>query len=290
MWSKVLISAAMANSPAALMVMPPRASESYTLEEDEYLWRHQNDISSVAETLGRGVKSCTARLRRLRDSSTEGHQRLFGVDDEAAQESSLRCARDCVRRIIHDPALNPGSFRLGYSDRFCPMPLEVNFDKPNESIKGSERSFVLALPEHRILYLKYRRRLVWHREMRLDRIFGSMGSTERISEVIAAYDDWESARKHKAQLAATRAIASLGGSADALRNLQALLTRVACCKMERDDFVELALSSAYFGASDPGMSPIGDQGSDSLINLLDTLPEEHAALADDLKMRILAAR
>ena len=63
-------------------------------------------------------------------------------------------------------------------DRFEKAPREVPFDSPNDSIRGGERSLVRALPEHRIVYLKFRTRLVWHKPLRRDRIFGSHGSGE----------------------------------------------------------------------------------------------------------------
>ena len=54
---------------------------------------------------------------------------------------------------------------------------------------------VLALPEHRIEALWYRKRLVWHKASRRDDIFGSRGlqpdgSGLKIQQVLTEYDEW----------------------------------------------------------------------------------------------------
>ena len=162
----------------ARMQLPAHLHEPYTRAEDAYLWANQEeDLEVVAEELGRGPKSCRLRLERLRNPKSSGHKRLFGTDDDEECDGkklqSLRPMRECIQRIIYDPLLDGGDFTIGYHDRFKSEPCEAPFDAPNKNVAGAERALVQALPEHRILYLKYRRRLVWHKEQRLDDVFGS---------------------------------------------------------------------------------------------------------------------
>ena len=197
------------------LCMPAHLYEPYTRADDQYLWAHRNEpVEQLAEALGRGPKSCVARLKRLRDPSTGGHRRLFGVCEEAlsdAKETALRPARDVIQRVLHDPALSVSDFVVGYRDRFETATLECPFDAPNESIRGSERSMVTALPEHRIEYFVYRGQLIWHKGQRLDDVFGSRGGA-RLKDVIAHHGAWEQARKRRLRAARLHALAALGGS------------------------------------------------------------------------------
>ena len=212
---------------------------------------------------------------------------------------------------------------------------------------------VRALPEHRIVYLKYKRRLVWHRPTRLDLIFGSgvrsgegeggAGAT-RIQDVVATYGEWEAARAQRLRRANARAAAALGGGGDgegmaALGEVKQLLKRAAGGALERGEFVELALSRRYFGrrlgrrggdrGGAEGAEPEGAEGAEDVeasfppslaaaevaavpveeeevavevavevaaaeegrgafLELVSTLPDEHAPLRDELTERIRA--
>ena len=255
-----------------VLEMPQNAMYPYSRDDDAYLWKHQNELEAAAEYLGRGVSSCENRLERLRNPKTDGYRRLFGSDDEEeADAGGLRCVRDCIQRILHDPALDPATFRVGYSDRFRPLPREVAFDKPNDSIDGAERSFVLALPEHRIVYLKYQKRLVWHRPLRLDLIFGSRGSGSRIQDVVATYDEWARERDERISEANARAAAALG-SADSLKEFKQLLKGAAQRKVEMAAFVDAALSPSVLWEGD----------AEALLDLVATLPDEHTELRDEM--------
>ena len=270
------------------MCMPAHVHEPYTREDDAYLWKHQADLEGAAAALGRGVRSCTARLKRLRKPTSEGYRRLFGVDEEQMEDggaavahsssssssSSLRCARDCIQRILHDAALDPRSFSVGYSDRFLVRPREVAFARPNDSIRGSERLFVLALPEHRVAFIKYRKRLVWHKEMRLDLIFGSHGGHgTRIGEVVETYDTWEAERRARLSAAMARATVALGGSREALRRVKLHLKRTAHGECSLDEFVDVALDK--FVDCPP-----------ALLELIASLPDEDTSFRDELCSRV----
>jgi hypothetical protein len=74
----------------------------YTRADDQYLWAHRNEPGEqLAKALGRGPnslgcgpKSCEARLKQLRDPSTEGHRRLFkeALSDAKVSEEERRAA------------------------------------------------------------------------------------------------------------------------------------------------------------------------------------------------------
>eukprot|EP00967_Tisochrysis_lutea_P128331 scaffold219397_cov35-Tisochrysis_lutea.AAC.1 len=162
--------------------MAERSMYPFNLEEDRLLWRRHcakqddADFEETAALMGRGTQGLKGRLERLRDPTTQGHRRLFGEledGDSTEPKRRLRTALDCIQRVLWDPLLDPADFTIHYRDRFDKRPLSFPMNAPNDSIRGPERLRALALPQHRILYIKYRKRLVWHRELRLDRVFGS---------------------------------------------------------------------------------------------------------------------
>ena len=93
----------------------------------------------------------------------------------------------------------------------------------------------------------------------------------RIQQVAAEYGAWDAERRRRTQRAMARAAAALGGSRAALGEVKQRLKRVVHGKMEAAAFVDACLSPRFFGADD-----------DALVELLGTLPEEHAELRDGL--------
>ena len=87
-------------------------------------------------------------------------------------EGGLRPCRDVIERILWDPALDAKDFVFGYSDRFNGV-REAEVSTPNEHVQGQQRLLIKALPEHRIEYVKFRERIVWHKTSRVDLIFGT---------------------------------------------------------------------------------------------------------------------
>ena len=192
---------AMCGKQPSYEVWPQNVHTPFTREEDLLLWRSRDgDLAETARKLGRGPKGVAARLKRLHDPTTAGYRRLFG-DEKPIAPTSLRPVRECLQRILWDKALPAKHFMVGYRDRYRSTPAEVRarrakmvremlarrwgpppviayakccaqvrFDQPNKgeghSIAGSARLFVLALPEHRIEWLKYKRQLVWHKVRR----------------------------------------------------------------------------------------------------------------------------
>lgn len=302
-----------------VMCMPQHVHEAYTRKDDAFLWAHQNEpLEETALAMGRGVRSCTARLERLRNPKTEGHRRLFGVEgDNEGKAARLRPVRECIQRIMHDPSLDRGDFSFGYRDRFRKTLALAPFEAPNESVQGGERALMLALPEHRIESLFYRKQLVWHKASRLDHILGSHGGL-RLAQVIEGYSEWDEERKQSITRARDRALLALGGTAEATDTLAAFKVLVAGVKagdMETDAFVTTALSTAYFGPDGGGHdTPEHDAPDDLLashmasqssapsaahvpapavIELMRTIPDAHAdtraELIRELSKRIASA-
>lgn len=269
----------------ALARPPPNVNLPFSAEEDAFLWEHRDtSVDELASTLGRGGGGIEARLKRLRDPSTEGHRRLFGtlVEDEVTR-SGLRPVHEVVQRILWDPALDASSFVIGYRDRFKAAAVEAPVDAPNENIKGSARLLVLALPQHRIMYVKYKRRLVWHKEQRLDLVFGSGEGSEgaRIQDVIRGYAEWNASRAAHARRAKSRAIACLGGRAQFDEVLQ-LLAAARDGELAAESLIETVLADSYFGPSG-GADALADSAEKSpLIDVLELLPDEHAELRSSL--------
>ena len=165
----------------AMGAPPPRVHQPYSRDEDAYLWRQRDDPAAAAAALGRGASSCELRLAKLRDPASAGHARLFGDDDDddggggggsgggggaPRARRRLRPVREVLERIAHDARLDAAAFRVGYADRFRHAPREVRLDAPNTHVAGRARTLVGALPEHRLEYVKYRKRLVWHKAQR----------------------------------------------------------------------------------------------------------------------------
>ena len=81
-------------------------------------------------------------------------------------------------------------------DRVDDKLVETPFDAPNQSISGKSTRFIDALPEHRIVAVKYKERIVWDRATRLDCVF----SGEGIMEVIRTYDVWKQSKDEDEEL------------------------------------------------------------------------------------------
>lgn len=86
--------------------------------------------------------------------------------------SKLRSAQDVLDRLRHDPALKNGTYYIGYLERF---------EGIREMLADSwisESTDEYWIPQHRIKYVRRedgdgRSLVVWDRERRIDRIFGS---------------------------------------------------------------------------------------------------------------------
>lgn len=181
----------------------------WTIEDDQQLYdnRHLSTIR-LASLLGRGMHGVEARLKKLSDVNSSAYARLFGglangnsrtdYDEEETKSidetsnSKLTPVKEVLRRIQWDPTLPSSDFTIIHYDRVEDTLCETPFDASNDSISGKEMQFVFALPEHRIQAVKFRDRVIWDKEMRMDCVFGSMnGNGVTIDSVIQSYDEWK---------------------------------------------------------------------------------------------------
>ena len=171
----------------------------WTLADDETLYtnRHLSTVK-LASLLGRGLHGVESRIKKLSDVNSPAYERLFAVQVEEEGKKGLTPVKEILRRIQWDPTLDSDSFTIVHYDRVDDSLCETNFNASNDSISGKERQYVFALPEHRIQSVKYRERVVWDKEMRLDCVFGSMnGKGETIDRVVETYDDWKREKEER---------------------------------------------------------------------------------------------
>jgi len=149
----------------------------WTLEDDQKLFEHFNEpLPTLAAKLGRGLRGVEGRISKLKDVNSMAYQRLFvGEHGQKSQSQSqseggsstndsdnkLTPASEVMKRIKWDHGLNPDDFTLDYFDRVEDKVLSCSFGAKNQSVKGKEEMFVFAIPEHRIMGLKYKGRTVW---------------------------------------------------------------------------------------------------------------------------------
>jgi uncharacterized protein (UPF0248 family) len=154
-------------------------SMRWSLEDDKVLYESfQSGVSieDLCVTLRRGFQGVKARLNHLNNPKHKAYMRYFRTEEKVLKTElesiSLRPCKDCIERIIWDPALDINDFSFIYLDRFDGL-FERPCVAPNVDVKGKERMLIKAIPEHRIQSLKYKERVVWDKADRLDLIFGS---------------------------------------------------------------------------------------------------------------------
>eukprot|EP00980_Cylindrotheca_fusiformis_P031352 scaffold26216_cov191-Cylindrotheca_fusiformis.AAC.1 len=178
----------------------------WTIEQDELLWRNkeQNNMSTIelASLLGRGLRGVEARLNKLQDVNSPAYERLFArgnkqqlqlqqQDEEACEKTKLVPAREVLRWIEFDHQLSASDFSMLHYDRVDDAIVESPLDAPNNSVSGTTEALLTkALPEHRIVGFKYKDRVVWDRNERMDLVFSGKG----IYHVIEHYDEWKRER------------------------------------------------------------------------------------------------
>jgi uncharacterized protein (UPF0248 family) len=170
----------------------------WTLSQDKLLWEHRSEsVAHLAALLGRGLRGTEQRLAKLKDVNSAAYQRLFvenvSVKSPAEEtfdtngKKKLVPSSEVLRRIQWDSMLSSEDFSVIHYDRVDDALVETPLDAPNRSISGKATRFIDALPEHRIVAIKYKERIVWDREQRLDCVFGEEG----IAEVMRRYDEWK---------------------------------------------------------------------------------------------------
>ncbi|XP_050783904.1 leukocyte receptor cluster member 9 isoform X1 [Gopherus flavomarginatus] len=101
----------------------------------------------------------------------------------SSKKPPMKTAGDVISRILWDHQLLPSEFTVGHLDRFSGVREDAftAFCWEDLASVGPE---VLAIPQHRIQYFKYRGRVVWDKASRLDDVFGSTGGGRTILEVM----------------------------------------------------------------------------------------------------------
>ncbi|XP_022348135.1 leukocyte receptor cluster member 9 [Enhydra lutris kenyoni] len=107
-------------------------------------------------------------------------------NETGAKKPPLRTAAAVIQRIRWDPRLDPADFAVGYADRFLGVREEpfaaFCWDEPLAALGPG----VLAVPEHRVRYFRFRGRVVWDRASRTDLVFGSGSAAGRGPTILDA--------------------------------------------------------------------------------------------------------
>jgi len=177
------------------------------------LWSHLQEKnkspSELAVLLGRGVRGVERRIEKLSDVNSSAYQRLFvegndndndkdneknkdGVDRSSSKPKKLVPSSEVLRRIEWDYQLDERDFFVLHYDRVENTIVTSPLTAPNEGINSGETSLIKALPEHRIVAIAYKERVVWDRRnnRKHDLFFGTPG----IVDIVESYEDWKGTR------------------------------------------------------------------------------------------------
>lgn len=184
---------------------PENLYREWTFEQDLVLWSNlKKSPSELAVLLGRGVRGVEKRIEKLKDVDSAAYQRLFvgqtknnsKVDEETNELSNqskgnnkLVPSSEVLRRIEWDYQLDGGDFRIMHYDRIENTVVTSPLTAPNDSISSGETSLIKALPEHRIVAVLYKERVVWDRRKnrKHDLFFGPPG----ILSIAETYEAWK---------------------------------------------------------------------------------------------------
>jgi uncharacterized protein (UPF0248 family) len=285
----------------------------WTLSQDKLLWENRSEsLSHLAALLGRGLRGTEQRLAKLKDVNNAAYQRLFAenffiksqTDDanEANSKKKLVPSSEVLRRIQWDSMLSSEDFSVMHYDRVDDALVETPLDAPNRSITGKATKFIDALPEHRIVCIKYKERIVWDREKRLDCVFGDEG----ITDVIRGYDEWKKAkdeeeeRNNQRRLYVTTTLQQMLGldGFDQLNLLWDMLTSKASkdptlsMKLEAEKYVRTALALFKDSEGRSTLQPPSDLASLELLSEYVVLYEEskvRSSVFDEIYLGMLKA-
>ena len=96
-------------TPPPAACMPENVHVAYSRSEDAYLWEHRHEpLEEIAETLGRGAKSCAARLDRLRKKAVAKRKRAERkAQAKLAKQAKLQAAKQAKQAELQ-AAPSPG--------------------------------------------------------------------------------------------------------------------------------------------------------------------------------------
>ena len=114
-------------------------------------------------------------------------ERKPAVTGCGGKKCAMRTAEDVINRIKWDEMVPEQCFTVGYLDRFLGLQEEHFSTFSWEDLAGADYD-VLAIPQHRIQYFKYKTDKVWDKSTRMDLVFGSTGSHLTILEAMENID------------------------------------------------------------------------------------------------------
>lgn len=277
--------------------------QEWTIAQDRILWENrQQAIAVLASMMGRGLRGTEQRLTKLRNVETAAYARLFANNKDSIQKNvmandnlnekdspKLVPASEVLRRIQWDESISSSDFTVLHYDRVADTIVESSVDATNNSIAGKASRFIDALPEHRIVGIKYKERLVWDRENKRDEVFANEG----IISVIKGYDKWKKNKDDEEEAERQRYIqvkemmlAILGSDRfGKLKKLSMDLTANVSpesnksSKVESERYVQAALDLIREGRSDPSIK-LTDRVPRNDAESLDSLSEYVASLSD----------
>merc|ERR1711915_92325 len=126
-------------------------------------------------------KEVSEKLKKIKKKKKEN------MEEKDKKKKRMKTAEDVIKRLQWDPMLPKEYFIIGYLDRFLGV-IEENFTTFCWEDLASVDNDVLAIPQHRIQYFKYKTEKVWDKMDRLDIVFGSTGSTVGIVEFMERVD------------------------------------------------------------------------------------------------------
>lgn len=185
---------------------PENLYREWTLEQDRLLRSNlKKPPSELAVLLGRGVRGVEKRIEKLKDVDSSAYQRLFveqtknnkkgdeetnKLSDQSSKgNTKLVPSSEVLRRIEWDYQLDGEDFRVMHYDRIEDAFVTSPLTAPNDSISSGETSLIKALPEHRIVAVLYKERVVWDRRKnrKHDLFFGPPG----ILSIAETYEAWK---------------------------------------------------------------------------------------------------
>lgn len=275
--------------------------EEWSLKDDQFL--HDNRAKSIitlASTLGRGLRGVESRLEKLRDMNSPAYQRLFvdqakvrkakdeqNTDDNEIKTEKLVPALEILNRIQWDASLPSKDFSIMHYDRVDGVIMETSVLAPNDAISGRATRFVDALPEHRIVAIKYKERIVWDRMNRSNLFLNNGESSDGIRSVIANYAIWKQENDAAAALELQRKaevgirmqkFLGISGNKKLQTLLQVLVSTISSDpkrsrKIEVERFVEEALDIFRSSRNDPDASSMPEEIPISDYFALDAISE-----------------
>jgi uncharacterized protein (UPF0248 family) len=175
--------------------------EEWTLQDDQLLYENRSKSRiELASMLGRGLRGVESRLEKLMNVDSQAYKRLFverGYVRQGKDETSIRDrnggtteklvpAIEILNRIRWDATLSKNDFSIMHYDRVNGEIVETSMIAPNDTISGKASFFVDALPEHRVVAIKYKERIVWDRKNRIDLFHAK--EFDGIKSIIASYE------------------------------------------------------------------------------------------------------